>query len=92
MKPHDLCAVGVRLFGVWMLVRCVEYLAAAFAMNFVFKGEADGANSPRGLMTYAAFYLGLAVFFLLGTRQLIQWTYGTDPGVARGPSEPEPMS
>jgi hypothetical protein len=88
MKPQDLFAVGVRLFGVWMLVRTVEYLSAAFTMNFVFKGEGDGANSSRGMMTYAAFYLGLAVIFLLGTRQLIQWTYGIDP-VLKGFKESE---
>jgi hypothetical protein len=88
MKSQDLFAVGVRLFGVWMLVRCVEYLSAAFTLNFVFKAESDGSNSPRGLMTYAAFYLGLAVFFLLGTRQLIHWTYGMDPAI-KGANEPE---
>ena len=77
MPPHELFAVGVRLFGVWMLVRAVDYLSAAFALNFIFKA-ADAENSPRGMMSYAAAYLGLAALFLLGTRRLVRITYGED--------------
>jgi hypothetical protein len=78
MKGQDLFAAGVRLFGVWMLVRCMEYVSAAFTLNFVFKVADDTANSPKGMMSYAAFHLGMAAFFLLGTRQLTSWTYGQD--------------
>ncbi|WP_435011296.1 hypothetical protein P12x_002603 [Tundrisphaera lichenicola] len=30
------------------------------------------------MLTYAAFYLGLATLFLLGTRKLVHLTYGDD--------------
>ena len=77
MNAKDLFAAGVRLFGVWMLVRMVEYLSAAFTLTFVY-GTSDPTNTPRGMMSFAAFYLGLATFFLLGTRLLTGWTYGED--------------
>jgi hypothetical protein len=89
MNPQDLFAAGVRLFGVWMLVRMVEYLSAAFTLTFVY-GTSDPTNTPRGMMTFAAFYIGLATLFLLGTRLLTGWTYGEDrPVKATSPVERE---
>jgi hypothetical protein len=89
MTSQDLFAAGVRLFGVWMLIRMVEYVSAAFTLTFVY-GTSDPTNSPRGMMTFAAFYLGLATFFLLGTRLLTGWTYVEDrPAKSTPLADPE---
>jgi hypothetical protein len=91
MTPRDWFALGVRLFGVWMLIRAAAYIASFVDLKLGLTPiPFSGGGNPTGYLLYATFDLALAALFLLWTRKLVNWTYGEDPAnkaVAPGDSE-----
>lgn len=77
MPPRDLFAVGVRLFGVWLLTVGTNWVAC-YADGKLYPGSGRVQDSAAGYLIYAAFDFTLAAFFLLWTRVIVAWTYGED--------------
>ena len=77
MKARDYFGLGVRLFGVWLICRAVQYIASFTDMKLYPASDRirDGAAAH---LIYAAVDFALAAFFLLGTRVVVAWSYGED--------------
>jgi hypothetical protein len=79
MASRDLFAVGVRLFGVWLIARGATY-AAAFVDGKLYPATAAVRDSATANLIYAVIDFSLATFFLLWTRVIVAWTYGEAEG------------
>lgn len=69
MNPREWFVLGIRLFGVWMLIQGVTYVAA-FADQRLGMSEQPRGMNPNGNILYAAFDFALAAYFLFGARHL----------------------
>lgn len=91
MRPRDLFAVGVRLFGVWMLCRGATYVAS-FIDQKLYPASERARDSAAVYLIWGAIDFSLAALFLLWTRTFVMWSYGEEPAVAAvgGPVDAEP--
>lgn len=62
MTPRDWFTVGVRLVGVWMLVQCALWVAAAIALHLQVS-ESQG-TSVRGFLFQAGVEGGIGILLL----------------------------
>jgi hypothetical protein len=75
MKCKDLFAVGVRLFGVWLVTVGITYVAA-FVDGKLYPVTDKARDSSAANLIYATFDFALAAFFLLWTHVIVGWAYG----------------
>src|SRR5438046_1647190 len=80
MLCKDLFALGVRLFGIWLIMRGLLYVES-FADMKLYPASDKARDSAAANLIYATFDLGLAAFFLLWTRVIVVWTYGEEPEI-----------
>ncbi len=78
MNYKELFALGVRLFGVWLMTTGVMYVAA-FVDGKLYPISDRARDSAAANLIYATFDLALAAFFLLWTQVIVGWTYGVAP-------------
>jgi hypothetical protein len=83
MAPRELFAVGVRLFGVWLIARGATYAAGFIDGKLYPATEAIRASAGANLI-YAMIDFSLAAFLLLWTRVIVAWSYGEGEGEAKG--------
>jgi hypothetical protein len=76
MKCKDWFALGVRLFGVWLITTGITYVAA-FVDGKLYPATDRARDSAAANLIYATFDFGLAAFFLLWTHVIVGWTYGS---------------
>jgi hypothetical protein len=82
MKYCELFAVGVRLFGVWLLIQGAYYIEA-FADVKLYPVSDRARDSAGGYLIYATVDLALAAFFLLWTRVIVNWSYGEEREIVK---------
>jgi hypothetical protein len=82
MRCKDLFALGVRLFGVWLITRGVTYVEM-FVDYKLYPTSEKARDSAAGTLIYATLDFALAAFFLLWTRVIVAWCYGEEPGIAK---------
>jgi hypothetical protein len=82
MKCRDLFALGVRLLGVWLVMRGLLYVEA-FVDGKLYPSSDRTAYHAAGTLIYATFDFGLAAFFLFWTHIIVGWTYGEERGSSR---------
>jgi hypothetical protein len=87
MKCRDLFALGVRLLGVWLVMRGLLYVEA-FVDGKLYPSSDRTAYHAAGTLIYATFDFGLAAFFLFWTHIIVGWTYGEEPGIGIDPQRP----
>jgi hypothetical protein len=80
---RDAFAVGVRLFGVWLITRGATYVAG-FLDGKLYPASVQARDSAAANLIYAAIDFSLAAFFLLGTRAIVAWSYGDSPETTAG--------
>ena len=86
MGPRDWFALGVRLFGIWLIARGMTYVAS-FADLKLYPVSDKARDSASAHLIYAMLDFGLAALFLLGTRTIVDWSYGEEPGGTADPQE-----
>ncbi len=84
MRYRNLFALGVRLFGIWLITRGLSYVAA-FADVKLYPVSDRARDSAGANLIYATLDFALAVFFLLWTRAIVAWSYGGKPGIDQEP-------
>src|SRR5690242_19934313 len=74
MKPRDWFVVGVKLFGIWLLINCIE------DMRYVVEIYAGFFNPPRTPLAsywiHGAADLVVGLYLLSGAPLLTTWAYG----------------
>ena len=74
-RPREFFILGIRLIGVWYLIRCVEWLIGI--INVL---RETGAVPPDAVVEEYAItmlvYLAIGVYCLLGAPHLVGMTYG----------------
>ncbi len=80
MRYPDLFALGVRLFGVWLVTQGATYFSA-FADSKLYPSSERARDSATAYLIYVTVDFALAAFFLLWTRVIVGWCYGEDPGM-----------
>jgi hypothetical protein len=80
VRCKDLFALGVRLFGIWLITRGIMYVEA-FADVKLYPSSDRARDGAAGHLIYATLDFGMAPFFLLWTRVIVAWTYGLAPGI-----------
>ena len=86
MKCKDLFALGVRLFGVWLITNGIVYVAA-FIDGKLYPVTDKARDSAAANLIYATLDFALAAFFLLWTHVIVGWTYGGDSEIAKEEAE-----
>jgi len=94
MKYKNLFALGVRLFGVWLITRGVAFVAAFVDLK-LYPPSDKARDYAAANLIYATLDFALAIFFLLWTRVIVAWSYGEksrvveedETGVESGTSE-----
>jgi hypothetical protein len=81
MRFRELFALGVRLFGIWLITRGVTYVAAFLDVK-LYPLSDKARDSATANLIYATLDFALASFFLLWTRVIVAWTYGEQRGMA----------
>ena len=81
----ELFALGVRLSGVWLIVRGMAYFES-FVDVKLYPYSDQLRDRAAGSLIYATFDFALAAFFLFWTHLIVAWTYGDD---SRAPAEPK---
>ncbi len=81
MNYRELFALGVRLFGVWLITSGVAYVASFIYLK-LYPPSDQARDSAAANLIYATLDFGLAAFFLLWTRVIVAWSYGEQPGTA----------
>lgn len=81
MTCKNLFALGVRLFGIWLITNAVTYVAA-FADLKLYPPSDKARDSAAANLIYATLDFALAAFFLLWTRVIVAWSYGEKSEVA----------
>ena len=76
MKPRELFSLGIRLLGVWLLYQGATYIAG-FADMKLFPSTTKAQDSASVYLIYATMHFSIAVFFLLWTETLVNWSYGS---------------
>ena len=79
MRSPDWFALGVRLFGVWLITRGAVYVAQ-FLDTKLYPASGPARDSAAANLIYATLDFPLAAFFPLGTRVIVAWTYGEGRG------------
>jgi hypothetical protein len=87
MNHKELFALGVRLFGVWLVTTGVTYVAG-FVDGKLYPISDRARDSAAANLIYATFDFALAAFFLLWTHVIVGWTYGGAPPKAAKEDEP----
>jgi hypothetical protein len=82
MSCKDLFALGVRLFGVWLITHGVWYVAG-FADVKLYPTSDKARDSAAANLIYATLDFALAAFFLLWTRVIVAWSYGEEGAIAK---------
>jgi hypothetical protein len=82
MSHRELFGVGVRLFGVWLITRGVNYLGA-FADAKLYPDSERVREGATAYLLYVTIDFSLAAFFLLWTRVIITWSYGEEREIAK---------
>jgi len=82
MQCKDLFALGVRLFGIWLITRGLSYVEA-FADMKLYPASDRTRDSAAANLIYATLDFGLAAFFLLWTQVVVAWTYGEEPEISQ---------
>jgi hypothetical protein len=82
MTCKDLFALGVRLFGVWLIVRVLTNLESFVDLK-LYPSSEKARDSATAYLIYATLDLALAVFFLLWTKVIVAWSYDDEPGIAK---------
>ena len=77
MKCRDLFALGVRLFGVWLITGGIVYVAA-FIDGKLYPASDRARDSSAANLIYATIDFAVAAFFLLWTHVIVGWTYGSE--------------
>jgi hypothetical protein len=88
MKCKDVFALGVRLFGVWLVTNGIVYVAA-FVDGKLYPVSDRARDSAAANLIYATFDFALAAFFLLWTHVIVRWTYGGDYDIVKEGEENE---
>lgn len=78
MTCKDLFALGVRLFGIWLITRGTPYLSG-FIDGKLYPATEKQQDVAAANLIYAALDFTLAALFLLGTRLIVAWTYDEGP-------------
>jgi hypothetical protein len=86
MKYKEMFALGVRLFGVWLMTTGVTYVAG-FVDGKLYPVSDRARDSAAANLIYATFDFGLAAFFLLWTHVIVGWTYGVKAEAAKDEEE-----
>ena len=84
MRYRNLFAVGVRLFGIWAITRGLFYVEG-FADAKLYPVAGPVRDNAAGNLIYAALDFSLAVFFLLWTEAIVDWTYHKKSGTDKDP-------
>ncbi len=82
MNPKEWFVLGIRLFGLWLLTRGMNYISA-FADLKLGLSETPRGQNPTGNILYAAFDFAVAAYFLLGARHFAKLCESEEP-------DPEP--
>jgi hypothetical protein len=84
MRSQDWFALGVRLFGVWLITRGAAYVATWIDFRFGFSPRPPDVHSPTatGYLVYASVDFTLALYFLLGAQHLAGLCYREDQSSA----------
>jgi hypothetical protein len=86
MNYKELFALGVRLFGVWLVTTGITYVAG-FVDGKLYPVSDRARDSAAANLIYATFDFALAAFFLLWTHVIVGWTYGVAPEAAKEEEE-----
>jgi hypothetical protein len=89
MRYRKLFALGVRLFGVWLISRGVASVEA-FADVKLYPASDRARDAAAGYLIYATLDFALAAFFLLWTRVIVAWSYGEERESSRGEEDAVP--
>lgn len=79
MNPRQWFVLGIRLFGVWLLIEGVGFVANFLDLRLGL-GLVPETGRPAGYLLYAAFDFALAAFFLLAPGKLASWCEAADDG------------
>ncbi len=82
MRYRHWFALGVRLFGVWLITRGIVYVAAFIDWK-LYPASDKNRDIAAANLIYAALDFGLAAFFLLWTQVVVGWTYGAEKEIAK---------
>lgn len=86
MKHRDLFALGVRLFGIWLICRGVTGVAS-FVDGKLYPASEKSKDSTAAYLIYAVIDFALAAIFLLWTRAVVSWSYGEEVDTPRSPGD-----
>jgi hypothetical protein len=75
MRYRDLFALGVRLFGIWLITRGLTYVGAFIDVK-LYPVSGPTRDSAGANLIYATLDFALALVFLLWTRTIVTWSYG----------------
>ncbi len=84
MRYRELFALGVRLFGIWLMTRGLTYVEG-FADWKLYPDSDRTRDIAAANLIYATLDFALAVFFLLWTRVIVAWSYGDKSGIDKEP-------
>jgi hypothetical protein len=84
MRYRNLFALGVRLFGIWLITRGF-YSVAIFADAKIYSVTGPARDNAAGSLIYATLDFALAAFFLLWTQAIVDWTYHKKSGTDKDP-------
>ena len=79
----ELFALGVRLFGIWLVVRGLFYVET-FVDSKLYPNSDQFQYRAAGYLIYAAIDFALAAFFLFWTNVVVAWTYGDELRAPQG--------
>ena len=82
MRYKDLFALGVRLFGVWLITIGVAGVATFFEVK-LYPISDKARDSAAHHLIYATLHFALAAFFLVWTDVIVGWTYGAERAIAK---------
>ena len=84
MRYRNQFALGVRLFGIWLITRGF-YSVAIFADAKIYSVAGPARDNAAGSLIYATLDFALAVFFILWTETIVNWTYPQKSGTDKKP-------
>lgn len=87
MKPRDYFALGVRLFGIWLICRGATSVASFIDVR-LYPYTERAKDSSGAYLIYALIDFTLAAIFLLWTGGVVSWSYGDHQDGAT-PIEPD---
>ena len=77
MTSKEWFALGVRLFGVWLITQGLSYVESFISVK-LYPTTSQASDYAASYLIFASLDFAMAAFFLLGTRVVVGWTYDND--------------